>query len=104
MADKKEPKKWWKEFEIYEFELSPCNKLMFKIYEYCGKWWIKIQRYHKGHPKQEIWDETMITIFIEISKIAQLKEAVRLLDEHIPKLPTLKPLINILLKKERGEK
>jgi len=104
MADKKEPKKWWKEFEIYEFELSPRNKLMFKIYEYCGKWYIKIQRYHKRHPKQEIWDETMMTIFIEISKIAQLKEAVRLLDEHIPKLPTLKPLINILLKNERGEK
>ena len=40
MANKKKPKKWWKEFEIYEFELSPYNKLMFKIYEYCGKWWI----------------------------------------------------------------
>lgn len=46
----------------------------------------------------------MMTIFIEISKIARLKEGVRLLDEHIPKLPTLKPLINILLKKERAEK
>ena len=104
MANKKEPKQWWKEFEIYEFEPSSRDKLIFKICEYCGKWFIKIQRYHKRHPKQEIWDETMMTIFIEISKIAQLKEAVRLLDEHIPKLPTLKPLINILLKKERGEK
>jgi len=81
-------KKKWLEFEICEIELSPHYKIVFMIYEYGCRWWIKFSRHHRSHPKTGKWNkEDLMEISMPIEKISQLKEAVKLLEEKIPNLP-----------------
>ena len=79
----------WYEFEISEIEVSPHYKIVFAIYEYGWKWWIKLSLYHRSHPKTGEWDRTMTQISMSIDKMSQLKEAVKSLEEGIPNLPPL---------------
>lgn len=79
----------WYEFEICEIELSPHYKIVFTIYEYGDKWWMKFSSHYRSHPKTGKWAETGMEFSMAVDKMSQLKEAVKSLEEGIPNLPLL---------------
>jgi hypothetical protein len=71
-----------KEFDVYEFELSLFNKVVFTISKFKGKRYINIRTWSRVHPEQQ-WARTQKGIFVEISKIKDVQEGIKLLAEHL---------------------
>mgnify|MGYP001489402745 CR=1 FL=1 len=71
------------EINVYEFNLSDFNKIVFSLTNFKGKWYVNIRTWTRVHPSQQNWGRTHKGIFVEISKAGEIQEGINRLIEKI---------------------